>query len=219
MRRPTRRTTRAPRAGRAGRAGRATRAGRTTLATLAAAVLVPALALAPVVTDPAWRTAWAEVPAPAPERALPDGPVMVLGGSPTRLPLALTLPGVPGPTRPLLLSASAIDDWRALGGTCEDAHIVCVMPDPASTYGESLALDTLARERGWDAVTVVTSDFHVARTRWQMAACTDVATVVVAPGSGRSAEDSPRQERVKLLNAGFRTACRTGLPPRTGASR
>ena len=207
MRRPTRRTTRAPRAGRAARV------------TLAAVVLVPALALAPLVTDPAWRTAWNEVAAPAPARALPDGPVMVLGGSPTRLPLALSLPGVPGPTRPLLLSASAIDDWRALGGSCADAHIVCVMPDPASTYGESLALDTLARERGWDAVTVVTSDFHVARTRWQMAACTDVTAVVVAPGSGPSADDSPRQERVKLLNAGLRTACRTGLPPSAGAPR
>ena len=216
MRRPTRGTTRAPRDSRAGRAARATLA---TLATLAAAVLVPALALVPVVTDPAWRTAWTEASAPAPARALPDGPVMVLGGSPTRLPLALSLPGVPGPTRPLLLSASAIDDWRALGGSCADTHIVCVMPDPDSTYGESLALDTLARERGWDAVTVVTSDFHVARTRWQMAACTDVTTVVVAPGSGRSAEDSPRQERVKLLNAGLRTTCRTTPWTSTGASR
>jgi nitroreductase len=205
VRRPTRPATRASRRGRAGRAALAV--------ALAVAVLVPALALVPVVTDPAWRTAWAEVPAPAPARALPDGPVMVLGGSPTRLPLALTLPGVPGPTRPLVLSASAIDDWRARGGSCTDAHIVCVMPDPASTYGESLALDTLARERGWDAVTVVTSDFHVARTRWQMAACTDVTTVVVAPGAGPSADDDPRLERLKLLNAGLRTACRsTGAP-------
>jgi len=178
------------------------------LVALLVALLVPLLVLVPLASDPAWRTAWAEVAAPAPAQALADGPVMVLGGSPTRLPLALTLPGVPGPSRPLVVSGSAVDDWQARGGTCADAHIVCVMPEPSSTYGESLALDALAAEHAWDAVTVVTSDFHVARTRWQMAACTDVAHVVLAPGAGPSADDQPWLERVKLVNAGLRTACR-----------
>jgi hypothetical protein len=176
--------------------------------TVAAVALGPVLVLAPVVSDAAWRTAWREAGSPAPTQALPDGPVMVLGGSPTRLPLALTLPGVPGPSRPLVVSGSAVDDWREGGGSCGDVHVVCVTPDPSSTFGEALTLDALATGFGWDAVTVVTSDFHVARTRWQFAACTDVAHVVLAPGAGRSAEDRPWQERVKLMNAGIRTACR-----------
>jgi hypothetical protein len=179
------------------------------VALLGAAVLVAsALVLAPLLGDPVWRTAWTEVSAPAARAALPDGPVMVLGGSSTRLPLALELPGVPGPERPLVLSAGAVDDWRARGGTCADAHVVCVTPDPSSTYGEALALDALAAEQGWDAVTVITSDFHVARARWQFGACASVPVAVVAPGAGPSGLDSPWQERIKLVNAGLRTACR-----------
>ena len=166
----------------------------------------------PMVSDAAWRTAWAEAASPAPAAALATGPVMVLGGSPTRLPLALTLDGVPGEERPLVVSAGAVDDWRARGGSCDDPHVTCVMPDPSSTYGEALALDALAAAHGWDAVTVVTSDFHVARTRWQMAACTDVTTVVVAPGARPFAEDNPRLERLKLVNAGLRTSCRGRTP-------
>lgn len=173
-----------------------------------ALVLAGAAALTLLLSDATWRTAWREIDAPAPQAALPDGPVMVLGGSPTRLPLALALPGVPGPLRPLIVSASAVDDWRVQGGTCADAHVICVQPDPGSTYGEALALRALAAAHGWGAVTVVTSQSHVARSRWQLSACSDVTTIVLAPGAAPSVFDSPRQERLKLVNAGLRTSCR-----------
>jgi len=161
-----------------------------------------------LISDATWRTAWREVAAPAPAAALSDGPVMVMGGSPARLALALTLPGVPGPSRTLILSGGAVDDWEAGGGACDDPHVHCAQPDPSSTYGEALMLDRLATAHGWDAVTVVTSDFHVARARWQVSACTDVGVVVVSPGSGGAVRDAPRLERLKLINAGLRTACR-----------
>jgi len=182
---------------------------RLTVLVLAAIGVAAGLTLFPsTIADPEWRMAWREVAGPAPADAHPDGPVMVLGGSPTRLALALTLPDVPGPSRPLVLSASATGDWEARGGSCAAPHVHCVDPDPMSTFGEALALDRLASEHGWDAVTVVTSDFHVARTRWQFSVCTDVDVVVLAPGSGPSRDDHPRRERLKLVNAGLRTACR-----------
>jgi len=174
----------------------------------AVAIAVALVLFPPMLADPEWRMAWREIAAPAPADALPDGPVMVLGGSPTRLALALTLPDVPGPSRPLVLSASVTGDWEARGRSCEAPHVHCVDPDPMSTFGEALTLDRLASEHGWDAVTVVTSDFHVARTRWQFSACTDVDVVVLAPGAGPSRDDQPRRERIKLVNAGLRTACR-----------
>jgi hypothetical protein len=175
---------------------------------MSAVSAVSAVSLGLLISDASWRTAWREVSAPAPAAALSDGPVMVMGGSPTRLALALTLPGVPGPSRTLLLSGSAVDDWEARGGGCDDPHVRCAQPDPSTTYGEALMLDRLATAHGWDAVTVVTSDFHVARTRWQLAACTDLDVTVVAPGSGGAPDDQPRLERLKLINAGLRTTCR-----------
>lgn len=182
-----------------------------TLVLAVALVLALLLALlAPALADPTWRAVWGELDAPSPRTAAPDGPVMVLGGSPARLPLALALPGVPGPSRPLIVSGSAVDDWRATGATCSAAHVVCVEPDPSSTYGEALTLAALAEERGWDAgpITVITSEFHVPRTRWQFAACTDLDVVVPSPGAGPAPEDQSWLEPIKLVNAGVRTACR-----------
>jgi len=175
---------------------------------IAVAVAVAVASVVLLVGDASWRTAWRELADPAPAAALPDGPVMVLGGSPSRLPLALTLPGVPGPSRTLVVSGSAVEDWTAGGGSCTDPHVVCVVPDPSSTYGEAMALDRLARDNGWEAVTVITSQAHVARSRWQLDACAEVRTVVVAPGAGPVQLDRPRLERWKLVNAGLRTACR-----------
>ena len=39
------------------------------------------------------------------------------------------------------------------------------MPVPFSTRGEARAIGRLARARGWNRVVVVTSTFHVTRTR------------------------------------------------------
>ena len=56
---------------------------------------------------------------------------------------------------------------------CRDPRprLVCFRADPISTRGEARALDRLARERGWDDVVVVTSDFHVFRARLILERC------------------------------------------------
>jgi len=194
---------------------------------MAALGLAAVAALLLLVSDPAWRTALRELAAPAPAAPAADGPVLVLGGSPSRLPLALELPGVPGPTRPLWVSAPGRETLTTLaenGLSCDDAHVTCVTPDPASTYGEALALRALTAaltaDLGADVrVTVVTSTFHVARTRWQLHACAGPTggagggpdVVVMSPGAGPAPEDRPRLEVLKLVNAGLRTSCRFEL--------
>lgn len=189
--------------------------------------LVAVGALLLLVSDPTWRTALREIADPAPAAAAADGPVLVLGGSPSRLPLALELPGVPGPTRPLWVSAPGRETLTTLaenGLSCDDVHVTCVTPDPASTYGEALALRALTADLtaalGADVrVTVVTSTFHVARTRWQLHACAAPTgatagtgagpdVIVMSPGAGPAPEDRPRLEVLKLVNAGLRTSCR-----------
>jgi hypothetical protein len=190
---------------------------------VAALALTGCAAVLMVVADPGWRTALAELDEPTPAPPAADGPVYVLGGSPLRLPFALELPGVPSPTRPLWVSAPDHETHAVLaasGLSCGDALITCVVPDPASTYGEALALRALTAELGSDVeITVVTSTFHVARTRWQLHACavpversgegdTGPGIVVVAPGAGPTSTDRPQAELLKLINAGLRTSCR-----------
>jgi uncharacterized SAM-binding protein YcdF (DUF218 family) len=191
-------------------------AGRVALTVAVAALTALTLLLVPaamLLSDEGWRTAARELADPAPASPAPDGPVLVLGGSDTRLPHALALvEGLPGPTRPLWLSAGTAEQWEAMGRTCDEPHVVCLTPDPASTYGEALAARRLAAGMAdGEVLTVVTSGFHVARTRWQFAACAGVPTVVVAPGAGPSPDDQAWAELVKLVNAGLRTACRGAL--------
>ena len=192
-----------------------------TVAVLLAGALVAAsvLAVGLLASDAHWRTAWDELHDPAPAAAAADGPVLVLGGSGERLPFALTLPDVPGPTRPLWLSA--LDD-RALeehGLSCADPHVVCAQPVPASTYGEALLLARLAAELAPGVtVTVVTSTFHVARTRYQFATCPGPDVVVVSPAAGTLPGEPDRAELLKLVNAGLRTSCRGATLPAAAAT-
>jgi uncharacterized SAM-binding protein YcdF (DUF218 family) len=60
--------------------------------------------------------------------------------------------------------------WRKARRLCADgrvgrARVVCFKPVPFSTRGEARAVGRLARARGWTRVVVVTSTFHVTRTR------------------------------------------------------
>ena len=47
----------------------------------------------------------------------------------------------------------------------EDPHIHCFVPAPSTTLGEALRVKELADRHGWDSITVVTSRYHVFRTR------------------------------------------------------
>lgn len=112
-----------------------------------------------------------------------DGPIVVLGGGGgERLTRALQLRGDPAgashraQSRELVLSAEAIDDHRRRGGDDDVSHLV---PVPPNTLGEALAIARLVDERGWSHVTVVTSDFHVTRTRLIIDRCVAVPVAVV----------------------------------------
>jgi uncharacterized SAM-binding protein YcdF (DUF218 family) len=117
---------------------------------------------------------------PTSDTAFPDGPIVVLGGGGgERLTTALGLRGE-GEQRELVVSASAIDEWRAAGGRCTPEEITCMVPDPVSTYGEATTVRDLVAANGWTHVTVVTSDFHVTRTRLLFDRCLDEPVRVVA---------------------------------------
>jgi uncharacterized SAM-binding protein YcdF (DUF218 family) len=116
---------------------------------------------------------------PSSDPAFPDGPIVVLGGGGgERLSTALALRG-DDEQRDLIVSASAIDEWRATGGQCSPEPITCMVPDPVNTFGEATTVNDLAAENGWTHVTVVTSDFHVTRTRLLFDRCLDVPVRVV----------------------------------------
>jgi uncharacterized SAM-binding protein YcdF (DUF218 family) len=112
------------------------------------------------------------------------GPVVVLGGGHgDRFALGRELATSPTP-RELVLMAGAGRELESAGGSCGDDRVRCVEPEPHNTYGEALAVAALAGEHGWPAVTVVTSEYHVTRTRLIFSYCVDVPTRVVASSSG-----------------------------------
>jgi hypothetical protein len=118
-----------------------------------------------------WSQAFVQASDPAVVRDGGSGPVMVLGGAPERVRVALALSDVPSESRPLVLSASAATFFERSGRSCAEPHVLCVSPVPENTYGESLLAGRLMVQHGWGELTVVTSRFHVARTRWQFGRC------------------------------------------------
>jgi uncharacterized SAM-binding protein YcdF (DUF218 family) len=115
---------------------------------------------------------------PSSDRPFDDGPVVVLGGGGgERLETGLRLRG--DTVRPLVLSADAVDRYTAQGGTCELTDVVCLDPDPESTFGEAQAVAMLSERHGWTQVTVVTSDFHTYRTRLLFDRCLSVPVAVL----------------------------------------
>jgi hypothetical protein len=123
---------------------------------------------------------------PVSDQPFDEGPVVVLGDDPRRVEWALeTLPG-PSDQRELILShpnESAVED---LGAGCALTSIRCVRPVPVSTWGEAQEVATLAHAEGWLEVTVVTSRFHLSRSRLLFERCVDVPVALVGPQeSGR----------------------------------
>jgi uncharacterized SAM-binding protein YcdF (DUF218 family) len=107
------------------------------------------------------------------------GPIVVLGGSADeRARLGIDLAEGP-PRREVLLSADAASHADRYGRDCEEDDTLCVVPRPLSTWGEAQLVGELARERGWPAVTVVTSEFHLARSRMIFDRCLEVPVAVV----------------------------------------
>lgn len=81
--------------------------------------------------------------------------IVVLGGRPNRLPVALQLwhEGV----APTLVVFN--EDGRG-----DDEHLY-FRPDPYNTRGEARVTARLAREHGWRSIVLVTSSYHLPRAR------------------------------------------------------
>jgi uncharacterized SAM-binding protein YcdF (DUF218 family) len=98
--------------------------------------------------------------------------VVSLAGSASRLPVAqrLVADGI-APVLAVSLDGSPNDEESEELCRNPRPRLVCFRAHPISTRGEARTLERLARERGWDDVVVVTSDFHVYRARMLLERC------------------------------------------------
>jgi hypothetical protein len=110
-----------------------------------------------------------------------EGPIVALGGNPSRPATAVELATASEPPRPLVFSSTAIVEARRDHGVaCDPPAVSCMHPQPVNTYGEALGVAELVEDHGWSQVTVVTSPHHVTRTRLLFRRCLDVPVRVVA---------------------------------------
>lgn len=127
--------------------------------------------------------------------------VFVLSGSRRRLPVGLRL--VRERYAPLLVVSRTRPDASNLEQqACAHrvgVRVLCVQATPYSTQGEAELLARLAASRGWHAVDVVTSRYHVVRARILIRRCYHGALRVVgAPASPLELAENAVLETVKL---------------------
>jgi uncharacterized SAM-binding protein YcdF (DUF218 family) len=107
--------------------------------------------------------------------------VVVLAGGDHRLDEALRL--VRSGVAPVLaISAGRDADWPEANRLCGQRRpfrVVCFDAEPFSTRGEARWTAGAAAARGWDSVAVVTSDYHVLRSRMLFERCLRARVAVV----------------------------------------
>lgn len=74
-----------------------------------------------------------------------------------------------------------------LKGACRNQNpgyqVICFQPDPGTTQGEAREIGRLAKQHGWKSIIVVTSKYHVSRSRMIIERCMPGKVLVVAaPG-------------------------------------
>jgi uncharacterized SAM-binding protein YcdF (DUF218 family) len=102
-----------------------------------------------------------------------DAVVVLAGGRGERLhkARALVSRGI-APT--LVISNGRTGGWREANQLCDTPqtfNVVCFTPTPDNTRGEAHAIRTLADQRHWDRIVVVTSAYHVYRARLLLERC------------------------------------------------
>ena len=109
----------------------------------------------------------------------PDAVVVLGGAGQERAALGIELAERYDAT--LVFSSSARYFGSRFGVECGD-DALCFEPVPENTAGEAENVARLADERGWNHVTVATSDFHTSRSRFLFRQCLgrDRITVVGA---------------------------------------
>jgi uncharacterized SAM-binding protein YcdF (DUF218 family) len=137
------------------------------------------------------------------------GAVYVLAGGKERLGRGLELVRR-GVARTLVIDDGRNPDWPEANRVCnrrQSFEVICFRADPFSTRGEAQAIRRLARQRGWRAVVVVTSTYHVTRTRMLMRRCLPTARVVAARPPVRRWALGVVYEWPKLVVALVRRSC------------
>ncbi len=140
------------------------------LGPLVLAALLLVLASLPLFVLPA-------VDEPEDVRAAPVDAVLVLGGGDgERIATARSLlPRLPGPAPVLLLSVPYGAPLLTCGAldAAPAVEVRCLVPEPFTTSGEAAVAVTMAAEAGWERLVVVTSDYHVTRSRVLFTRCVE----------------------------------------------
>jgi uncharacterized SAM-binding protein YcdF (DUF218 family) len=132
------------------------------------------LLLAAFIAASLWLFVFADTDRPGRANAV----VVLSGSNYDRLPKALAL--MRAHVAPVLVVS---DGRRTVPRLCKrhtPYRVLCVRPDPFSTRGEAEAIARLAQTRGWRTVDVVTSRYHVYRTRLIVERCYHRTLRVVA---------------------------------------
>lgn len=116
-----------------------------------------------------------------------DAVVVLDGGKGERLRRALELVEA-GVTDTLVLSnVHRREHAPGRGPRCgrdDTLTVICFRPRPPTTAGEARTVAELAAQHGWEHLTVVTSTYHVLRSRVAFHQCSDVPVVMVPAGFG-----------------------------------
>ena len=103
-----------------------------------------------------------------------DAVIVLAGDRKPRLDRGLQLVRS-GVSRTLVISDGLDPLWPAANRLCREGgdgfRVVCFVPEPYSTRGESRGFARLARENGWTSVVIATSTFHVTRARLLFRRC------------------------------------------------
>jgi uncharacterized SAM-binding protein YcdF (DUF218 family) len=121
-----------------------------------------------------------------PEDPLPSrsDAVIVLAGSPKRLPVALNLVGA-GIARTLVVSEDSETNDKARYELCHAPKpkrytLMCVWASPFSTRGEAELIGRLATAHAWHSLVVVTSRYHLYRAKLLIQRCTQASIAMQA---------------------------------------
>ena len=116
-----------------------------------------------------------------PEDSLPARPdaVVVLAGSEARLPVALNLVES-GIGKTLVVSTDSAENDPDRYALCHGPKpkrytLVCRRASPFSTRGEARMIGGLVSRYGWHKVVVVSSRYHLYRSKIVIGSCTDAA--------------------------------------------
>lgn len=109
-----------------------------------------------------------------------DAVVVLAGAGTERLAVGQELVAS-GRADELVLSSTGLPGNAEADELCAEERpgIICFRPEPLTTRGEARAIADLARERGWERITVVTSAYHVTRASINISQCSK-ATVAMA---------------------------------------